>query len=212
MPLLVAHGYQVTVLSRAAELAALPAETIPDLLLLDLGLSDGDGLVLTEGVRKRHPYMGVVVLTGATSASGRIRALFDGADAYLRKPVAAELLLATLYSVARRLHRQRGHVVSQRRDTADWQLGKGGWQLHAPCGGAVTLTSSERPVMRCLFGNIGEVVSRDRLIATLTGDIHAFDTHRLESLIHRLRRKVAKTCGVALPLVAVPGLGYAFLP
>jgi len=212
VPLLAANGYRAAALACVAELAALPAEAIPDLLLLDLGLPEGDGLVLTERVRQRHPQMGVVVLTGYQDASERIRGLIGGADAYLCKPVSVRLLLATLQSVARRLQARPGASTTLAADSTRWQLGHGAWQLRAPCGTAVALTASERPIMRCLFGSIGNVIARDRLIAMLTSDIHTFDPHRLDALLHRLRRKVVAKCGQALPLTAVPGQGYVFLP
>jgi len=76
----------------------------------------------------------------------------------------------------------------------------------------VALTKSERPLLHRLYGDAGEVVARDVLIAALTADVHAFDTHRLDSLIHRLRRKVIEACGTPLPLTAVHGEGYVFTP
>jgi two-component system, OmpR family, response regulator PhoP len=81
----------------------------------------------------------------------------------------------------------------------------------APGGGAVTLTLAERCVLGQLMAKAGEAVSRETLIAALTPDIYDFDPHRLETLIHRLRRKVSHATREALPLRALHGVGYVMV-
>ena len=72
----------------------------------------------------------------------------------------------------------------------------------------MALTKSERRLFQRLLASSGEIVTREALIATLTENVYDFDTHRLDSMIHRLRRKVADACGERLPLIAVHGEGY----
>ena len=213
LPHLREHGFDVTGLATAAALRALLTTTLPDIVVLDVGLPDDDGFNVAQSLRHQHPTLGVVMLTGRQDSRDRIRGLVEGADAYLVKPVEVGVLAATLHSLGRRLE---AAVSSAAPDShagpARWRLDAGGWRLLAPDGRAVALTKSERPLLHRLYGHAGEVVGRDTLIAALTADVYAFDTHRLDSLIHRLRRKVAGACGMPLPLAAVHGEGYVFTP
>jgi DNA-binding response OmpR family regulator len=72
----------------------------------------------------------------------------------------------------------------------------------------VELSRSERSVLQCLVAANGEPVSRDALIVELGESLDTFDAHRLEMLVHRMRRKVAAASGESLPLRSVRGRGY----
>lgn len=204
------HGFDVIGLGSAAALERLLVAGVPDIIVLDVGLPDADGFELAQSLRSRFPAVGVVMLTGRQSPHDKVRGLVDGADAYLTKPVDMGLLAATLHSLARRL--QVAAVNDDVAPQAGWRLDAGGWRLLAPCGQAVALTRSERPLVRCLMQHSGEVVGREALIATLTSNTFEFDTHRLDSLIHRLRRKIAAGSAHPFPLSAVHGAGYVFAP
>ena len=144
---------------------------------------------------------GIIILTGRSDNVDRVRGLFEGADAYLTKPVEIDVLVATLYSVARRLEpamAPAGH----------WALSPDEWFLLSPSGGRVMLSKSERLLLEAMFQHANEVVSREALIAVLTDDVDAFDPHRLDSMVHRLRRKVLAALGEPLPLNAAHGTGY----
>ena len=89
---------------------------------------------------------------------------------------------------------------------ARWRLGADGWSLSCPNGTAIPLTRAERLVVERLLLTPGRLVTREALFEALAdGD---FDSHRLDSLVYRLRRKVADGCGTALPLDAIHGEGY----
>ena len=91
---------------------------------------------------------------------------------------------------------------------ARWRLQDAGWSLLCPNGDAVALTRTERRVIERLLSTPGRLVTRAELVDALTdGD---FDPHRLDSLVYRLRRKVADGCGATLPLVSIHGEGYMF--
>lgn len=81
----------------------------------------------------------------------------------------------------------------------------------APSGETLALSKSERILLVCLVSAAGEVVSREALLQSLSNDEPDFDPHRLEMLVHRLRRKVQVATGDALPLVTVRGQGYVLL-
>lgn len=206
-PGLANFGFEVRSMETASELRALLDATTIDIVVLDVGLPDADGFNVARDVRAAHPGIGIVMLTGRGEIRDRVRGLSEGADAYLAKPVEMELLAATLHSLARRLHDRQPEPAPR-----TWQLGNNGWCLVSPQGCEIALTRTERQVVRRLMAAPGEVVTRIELIATLTDNVYDFDTHRLESLFYRLRRKIADACGEPLPLAAVHGAGYVINP
>lgn len=211
-------GFDAVGVGRAAELYRRMLAERFDLAVLDLGLPDEDGLSVARHLR-RCSDIGIVVLTGRCAENDEIRALTAGVDIYLRKPAGVALLAASLRSVGRRLHggapacamaaQSDASVVRVQADA--WRLATDDWHLLTPADLCIPLSASERCVLRRLFAAAGAAVTRETLIAALDGDDAAFDPHRLDMLIYRLRRK-AKGLGVpVLPLVTVRGSGYAFV-
>jgi len=203
LPGLANFGFVVTGMETAAELERHLAVQRADIVVLDVGLPDADGFTVARGLRARFPGMGIVMLTGRGETPDRVRGLSEGADAYLSKPVEIELLAATLHSLSRRLRDTPAPMVRKH-----WQLDANGWCLVSPSGRTVALTKTERRLSHVLVAAGGDVVTREALVASLTDNVYDFDMHRLDSMIHRLRRKVADACGEPLPLVAVHGEGY----
>jgi len=211
-PRLREHGFDVICFGEAAAFERVAVKTLPDILLLDVDLRDADGFELAASLRIRFPDLGVVMLTSRRHVDDQVRGLVTGADAFLVKPVEIGVLVATLYSLARRLGAPSAAARLPTRAARDWHLEADGWRLNSPCGRAMPLTRSERPVLRCLLEHAGQVVHREMLIATLTGDPLAFDTHRLDSIVHRLRRKAGALGVQGFPLSSIHGVGYLFQP
>ncbi|WP_024892142.1 response regulator transcription factor [Luteimonas huabeiensis] len=211
LPGLQDFGFDVVGAASAGGLYRAMLERGFDLAVLDIGLPDESGLSVVAHLRKVSPRMGVVMLTANRERDDQVRALSHGADAFLRKPVDIEVLALTLRNLAQRL---AGVEASGPREPAApagrWRLQSDGWCLASPEGRVVPLTASERSVMRALDARRGHAVAREALIAALVQDVDAFDPHRLEMLMHRLRRKAAGIAGAgeALPLRAARGVGY----
>jgi DNA-binding response OmpR family regulator len=203
LPGLANYGFAVTGMETAASLREQLGIRGFDIVVLDVGLPDADGFDVARELRAGFPGMGIVMLTGRGETPDRVRGLSQGADAYLGKPIEIDLLAATLHSLARRV---RGTVTAS--TPTRWHLDGNGWCLVSPSGRTAALTKTERRVVEVLIDKAGQLVSREALIAALTSNIHDFDPHRLDSLIYRLRRKVADDCGEPLPLTAVHGEGY----
>lgn len=177
------------------------------LFILDIGLPDEDGLTIARHLRALTDA-GIVILTGRKrNKADRIRGLEEGADAYVTKPVDVDVLTATLRSLLRRLPK----AAKAEEIPAAWRLDMDKWNLASPAGRTVRLTHPERLVVNLLAESAGKTVARDTIISRLTHDVHDFDPHRLEMLIHRLRRKVLAATSEQLPLNAVRGLGYVLL-
>lgn len=215
MPGLADHGFRVAGTGTAAELYRTMLTQHFDMAVLDIGVPDEDGLTVARHLRSLSG-MGIVMLSASHARTDRIRAMTDGADMFLSKPIDIEVLAASLYSLMRRVRCSMvspdmpAPMASARVATRGWRLETDGWCLLSPRGAVIALSVPERCVMQRLVAMQGVPVSRSALIAALSQDVYEFDPHRLEMLIHRLRRKASEQAGETLPLLTARGSGYVF--
>jgi len=156
--------------------------------------------------------MGIIMLTARAQTEDRVRALLGGADVYMVKPVDLRELLAVIGSLARRLSASESLPANALETMASpWALSADGWTLFDPDGASLPLTAQERAFLQRLWQQAGEAVSREELAVAMGGDPYEYDFHRLDTLVSRLRRKAADL-GLTLPLRAVRGMGYLFIP
>jgi DNA-binding response OmpR family regulator len=201
-PKLRQFGFEVMTAGRATEMYEAISKRLPDIVLLDVGLRDSNGFGVAKRLRAEHAGIGIVMLAGRSENADVVRGLSEGADAYLAKPVEMDLLVATLYSIARRLR------PPPRVERATWRLSSDAWFLVSPAGGKVRLSKAEQRLLCALTKRPNVTFSRQSLIAALTDDVAGFDPHRLDAVIYRLRRKVLAKLGEPLPLDVVHGTGY----
>jgi len=204
-------GFEVEPVSNTTELQRTLLNARFDLCVLDRVLSHGDGVSLPLWLRSQYPQMGVMILSAQPDPFDHLRALNDGADAYLGKPVPMEIIAATVTSITRRIQHLPVRLQAHSSAHAQWQLQSDGWCLVAPDGAQTTLTISERRLIRVLWENNGSLVARDTLMTAVTNGhdaMNAIDPHGLDVLLYRLRRKVQSRTGQALPLEVVRGAGY----
>lgn len=204
VPALIEAGNAASGVGSAGALYRALLNGRPDIVVLDIGLPDESGLEVARHLRATSA-LGIILLTSRTAVADRVRGLDLGADAYLPKPIDPDVLCATVRSLARRLQPPAERAPR-------WALEADGWRLDAPHGAALPLSSSERAVLQRLFATPGVPVPRDALIAGLTDDAYTFDPHRLDMLVHRLRRKLTEAGLPVLPLRAVRGVGYVLVP
>lgn len=204
-PALRADGCKVVSAGSAAELYQAMLERMPEVVVLDIRLPDQSGFEVARYLRENSD-VGIVMLTGRVTTADRVRGHDLGADAYLTKPVDAAVVCATVRSVARRL------APPDRNVGGAWALGADGWRLSAPSGVTIDLSATERALLQRLFAGANTTVLREALIAVLADDANAFDPHRLDMVMHRLRRKLADAGMPVLPLHTVRGVGYVLVP
>ncbi len=171
-----------------------------DLLILDLGLGDGDGLTWLHQ-NSALKDKGVIITTARGESAQRIEGIKAGADVYLVKPVQLEELASLVTNLLRRM---RGSA------SPNWTLDRTDWTLRSGSGLAVRLTHSESVLLQRLAHKPGAVVSRQDLATSLGHDPEAYDFRRMEILVRRLRQKVKTSLGIELPLETVRKIGYAF--
>ena len=171
-----------------------------DIVLLDLGLPDGDGL---SWLKKRQDLRnkGVIITTARSDSLSRISGIRAGADVYLVKPVLPEEIVSLVHNLMRRL---RGQPSSM------WKLDETGWRLLAPDGRPLKLTHSEHMLIHRLAQASGKAVSKEALVSCLGHNPEHYDFRRLEILVRRLRNKAKECWNTPLPLETAHRLGYAF--
>jgi DNA-binding response OmpR family regulator len=186
-------------LGRAAELLAV---TTYDVVCLDLGLPDGDGLELCRALRMSggslHPPNGLLILTARDAVTDRVDGLDSGADDYLVKPFELVELVARVRAVGRR---RPGR--SPKLTVGDLTVDE---VRHEVCRGErpLDLTAKEFMVLRYLAVHAGEAVSAERLLEHCW-DVHADDlTTSVRVILSRVRRKL----GEPQLVHTIAGVGY----
>jgi DNA-binding response OmpR family regulator len=184
-----------------------------DLVVLDLGLPDGDGLVLAEELERAHDS-GVVIVTARHTVEEKLKGYGAGADYYLVKPVDMRELVAVLNILLDRRQAARAESLTvpaaAAAETSACGVDTIGWRLHPPACPSLLLTRSEILVVAALAERPGEAVHRDDLVRRLNEDPLRYDPRRMEVLVRRLRRKIADHVGHTDPIKTVHGKGYAF--
>ncbi len=202
------EGCQVTGAGSIADCAVWLADPDGGVIVLDLGLPDGDGLAALRPRidRRRHA---LVLATARGHLEDRIRGYEEGGDAYLVKPVDLRELTSVVRGVASRLT----PPLPTATNPATWTLDILLWRLMAPDGSSCSLTLLERRLMYLLAQTPGEIVSKESVILALEQEKAGklgkkYDLRSLEILIRRLRQKSVEELGRVLPLETVYGVGY----
>lgn len=184
-----------------AEWAKSPA----DILILDVGLPEENGFSIAARFRQ-FSSVGIIMLTALNQDTNRIMGIESGADNYLVKPVSLREVLATVHRLHQRIGISPPPSVER---PAIWGLDALNWVLTSPQQHRIRLTATEfRFVSLFLSRQPGEIVNYDDILRLSGRGAVEASTHRLESIIARLRRKVLNESGQALPLRAAHGQGY----
>ncbi len=192
--------YQVDVLGEGRQVVDLLADGLHDMLLLDLGLPDTDGLALVRQLRESGATLPVLILTARDGLQDRVSGLHDGADDYLTKPFELPELLARIHALLRRS-----------RSASTSRLTIGPLQLNlatheATLGGQpLALTGREWHLLRQLALEAPKVVPKRKLADSLSRWDKEITENAVEIYISRLR---AKLSAAALQLRTVRGIGY----
>ncbi|EFF75194.1 response regulator receiver domain protein [Achromobacter piechaudii ATCC 43553] len=190
-----------------AELDKLLLTVTPGILVLDAMLPDGDAFTRIAHLRTCYPSMGIIMLTGRLLSEDKVSGLSLGADHYLTKPVNLAELGATLVSLSRRLR----VVPATGADDAPsdtWRFDPSRRTLVSPERISVELTDTESRLIGALIQAAPLPLSRGRLVEALGASVDAYDTHRLDAHMHRLRRKLRALAGGDMGIRTVYGVGY----
>jgi two-component system KDP operon response regulator KdpE len=208
-PALEGHGFVVTVAGSGAEALRQVEVYVPDLILLDLGLPDVDGMHLTLDIRKLSPAP-IIVLSVRGADADKIAALDNGADDYLTKPFSIGELMARIRVSLRRAYQPAPSVEAQ-------PISIGGITLDSERhtvtvnGAHAHLSPTEFQLLEVLMRNAGKLITHRTLLHTVWGPEYASDTQLLRVYIGQLRGKVEERPERPAYIVTEPGIGYRFM-
>jgi DNA-binding response OmpR family regulator len=195
-------GFAVDVVPTAKEATDTLEAGTWDVVVLDRGLPDGDGLgVLTE-MRRRGETTPVLILTAHGSLKDRVTGLQTGADDYLVKPFALEELVARLRALLRRPGNLLGLALRLGNLTLD-TVGRQVFVGDRP----IAFSAREIAVLEQLLRRSGQVVAKSALEGSLYGPTQEIGSNALEVHVHRLRRHLIET-GATVQVHTVRGVGY----
>ena len=178
-------GFVVNAVSGGREACAALQADPPDILVLDLGLPDMDGLEVLRTAKARAPRTQVLVLTARDSVEAKVQGLDRGADDYLTKPFARAELLARLRVLERRL----GNAADATIEVGPLVLHTGTQQATLE-GRPLALPRREYMLLKALVENVGLIQTREALEARLYGWGEEVASNAVEVHIHHLRRKL----------------------
>jgi len=216
-----AREYHVDVAATGTEALEIAGRHPPDLVILDLGLPDLDGVEVIAGLRgwTKAP---IIVLSGRADSTDKVEALDAGADDYITKPFGVEELLARMRAALRRTGTAEdqpqirfGNLVvdlAAKRVTRQAAVPAGG----GPAGQAqpddIRLTPTEWHLLEVLLRHPGKLLSRNQLLTEVWGPGYADATGNLRLYMAQLRRKLEPDPARPRWLITEPGMGYRYQP
>ncbi|HFH4685966.1 TPA: response regulator [Pseudomonas aeruginosa] len=197
-----AQGLTVDRVASAADTQALLQVARFDVLVLDLGLPDEDGLRLLQRLRQQGVDLPVLVLTARDAVTDRVAGLQAGADDYLLKPFDLRELGARLHTLQRRSAGRCVNVIEHGRLSYDPST-RETWLDGRP----VELSRREQALLQALLNNRGRILSGEQLKDSVYGFGDEVESNALNAHIHHLRRKLGNAI-----VQTVRGLGYRLGP
>jgi two-component system KDP operon response regulator KdpE len=205
-----ARGHEVIPAATGRKGLSEAAAARPDLVVLDLGLPDLDGVEVIQGLRG-WTSVPIIVLSGRTSGGDKVAALDAGADDYVTKPFGIEELLARIRAVTRRAVAPDGGEPAVR--VGEWTVDLADRRVVGVDGsGEVRLTPTEWKLLEAFVRHPGKLIGRAQLLTEVWGPASTGDTSSLRLYLNRLRRKLEPDPSRPRHLVTEPGLGYRFEP
>jgi len=201
-----ARGYDIITAGNGVEALDRAMTHHPDLVMLDLGMPELDGIEVIVGLRG-WTQVPILVVSGRTGAADKVEALDAGADDYVTKPFSMEELLARIRALTRRLPSEETEPVvtfaGVSVDFSSKQVRRGDQ--------VVRLTPTEWRILDILLHSSGRLVTRESLLTEVWGPHHSTDTGYLRLYFAQLRKKLEPEPSRPRYLVTVLGMGYRFV-
>jgi DNA-binding response OmpR family regulator len=197
-----AQGFVVNPVESGQAALHVIATDVPDMVILDIGLPDIDGLAVLKKLRRTHPDLPVLLLTARDSVDDKVAGLDSGADDYLAKPFEMSELLARLRVIERRMTQVRNNRImigAVALDTAEQKV-----LLNEQ---DVDVSRREYMLLKSLMENAGRVQTRARLESRLYSWGEEVSSNAVEVHIHHLRKKLGNDF-----IRTIRGVGYKVDP
>jgi two-component system, OmpR family, KDP operon response regulator KdpE len=200
--------YDVYTAATGAEALQQAARHPPDLVILDLGLPDLDGVEVIEGLRG-WTSAPIIVLSGRADSTDKVTALDAGADDYVTKPFGMEELLARMRAVGRRA---LGDGDEPQYRIGDLVVDLAVRRVVPPDGANIRLTPTEWHLLEVLLRHPGKLLTQQYLLREVWGPGYADAAGNLRLYMAQLRRKLEPDPSRPRWLLTEPGMGYRFQP
>jgi two-component system KDP operon response regulator KdpE len=203
---LTSHGFRLLEAATAAEAVTLATGHNPEIILLDLGLPDGDGIDLTRRLREwsRVP---VLVISARGRESDKVEALDAGADDYLTKPFGVNELLARMRVALRHSQQHAGAAPTPVLTFGTLVIDLGRREVTVD-GQETHLTPTEYRLLTLLAQNAGKVLTHRQILKEVWGPAYATQAHYVRVHMAELRKKIEPDPARPRWLVTEPGVGY----
>lgn len=202
-----AHGWEVVTATSGTEALDVAATEHPDVILLDLGLPDIDGMDVITALRA-WTSVPIVVLSARQHGEEKIDALDAGADDYVTKPFAMNELMARLRAAVRRGATAAGPTTAEV-VAGDLTIDLARKQVQRD-GEDVRLTPTEWAFLEVLVRHSGKLVSRSQLLHEVWGPAYSTETNYLRVYAAQLRAKLESDPAHPQHIITQPGMGYLF--
>ncbi|MEU6039072.1 response regulator [Actinomadura sp. NPDC047616] len=203
-----ARRYEVAEAPTGEQALRRAADWHPDLVILDLGLPDLDGVEVIRGLRG-WSQVPIIVLSGRSGSGDKVDALDAGADDYVTKPFGVDELLARIRAITRRVPSDSGTPLVQ---VGEFSVDLKRKTVSAPEGAPLRLTPTEWAILEPLLRNPGRLITQRQLLNDVWGPAHVKETHYLRVYMATLRRKLERDPSRPRHLITEPGMGYRFDP
>jgi two-component system KDP operon response regulator KdpE len=178
----------------------------PEIIILDLGLPDMDGIDVTRRLREWSDVP-IIVISVRDSEQDTVAALDAGADDYLTKPFGTSELLARIRVALRRSNKSEEEEVVFQQDDLLVDFTKRDVRVNET---PVTLTPTEYSILRALINHVGKVLTHQQLITEVWGENYEVNSHLLRVNVSNLRRKIESNPLLPRHIITEPGVGYRF--
>lgn len=205
--LLKGHSYEILCVSTASEGVTMAAEFDPNIVLLDLGLPDFDGLDVVAKIRE-WSAVPIVVISARDQENDKVKALDNGADDYLTKPFGSSELLARIRVALR--HANQQDQPKEYRFESDELVIDFSQRLVWRHGELVHLTPTEYSILHLLASHNGKVLTYRQILKEIWGGNHIEQNHYVRVHMAQLRHKLEDNPAQPRYLLTEVGIGYRF--
>lgn len=199
-----AQNYRLSEAASGAEALARAAKDEPDLVILDLGLPDGDGFSVIERLREKS-QVPIIVLSVRNDEKGKVHALDLGADDYVTKPFGMEELVARIRAAMRHRLQAQGEAPVFRSGDLAVDLVR---RIVTVGDREVKLSAREYDLLRILVMHAGKVLTHGFLLREVWGPAHTEDVQYLRVYVRQLREKLESDPTIPRHILTETGVGY----
>lgn len=205
-----AEGYKVLIALDGMTALQHAATHQPDVVVLDLGLPDINGVDVITKIR-RSSNTPIIVLSARHGSEDKVRALDAGADDYVTKPFGLDELLARLRVAERHLNADGGGEPATAVDVGDFSVDLANQKVTRD-GASVRLTPREWAILQLLVRNPGRLITQQQMLKKIWGPAYSSETQYLRVYMGQLRRKLEADPARPKHLLTEAGMGYRFEP